>query len=303
MNTITIYTVGSCQTQAHSGARVGGWAAVLTCGTHRKVLTGSATDTTVNAMELRAMIAGLSALKTAHQTVQLFTDSQYVAKGVNEWLPDWIARGWKTISKKPVANQKLWQQVTSLLEAHTVTVTWVPREQNTEADELAQTARRNHGAETPKSTKQVTHLLIAGSRYASREMLDYTRRAVRRAHERGYTIVVGDNPKGVDLAGRCGCRRLKVPVIVAGAINYPRNGGCKHGSYVKVHRDTYRAANGHPLNRYTVRDRWMADTATLGLFIWNGDSPGTRAGYDYMIGRGKSNSNVRAHLINFGTEV
>ncbi len=249
------------------------------------------------------MIEGLSALKTAHQTVQLFTDSQYVATGVNEWLPDWIARGWKTVSKKPVANQKLWQQVTSLLEAHTVTVTWVPREQNTEADELAQTARRNHGAEKPESTKQVTHLLIAGSRYASREMLDYSRRAVRRAYERGYTIVVGDNPKGVDMAVVRECRRLNVPVIVAGATNYPRNGGCKHGSYVKVHRDTYRAANGHLLNRYTVRDRWMADTATLGLFIWNGDSPGTRAGYDYMIGRGKSNSNVRAHLINFGTEV
>lgn len=142
--------------------------------------------------------------------------------------------------------------------------------------------------------KSVTHVLIAGSRTATSQMLAYTRRAVRRAHEQGYTIVVGDNPKGVDMAVVRECRRLKTPVIVAGISNYPRNGGCKHGNYVKVHRDLYRASGGRLLNRYTVRDRWMADTAQIGLFVWNGDSPGTKAGFDYMNERGKD-----AHLINF----
>ncbi|MCB9452436.1 MAG: hypothetical protein H6672_13445 [Anaerolineaceae bacterium] len=144
----------------------------------------------------------------------------------------------------------------------------------------------------------ITHVFIAGSREATAQMLDYARRAVRRAHERGYTIVVGDNPRGVDRAVVNECRRLKTPVIVAGAGNFPRNSGCRHGSYVKVHRDTYRGASGYLLNRYTVRDRWLADTAQVGLFIWNGTSPGTKAGYDYMHGRGKD-----AHLINFGAEV
>lgn len=143
--------------------------------------------------------------------------------------------------------------------------------------------------------KTVTHVLIAGSRKATPQMLDYARRAVRRADERGYTIIVGDNPKGVDMVVVRECRRLQISVIVAGAGNFPCNGGCKHGQYMKVHRDTYRSANGQVLNRYTVRDRWMADTASIGLFIWNGESPGTKAGYDYMLSRGKT-----AHLIQFG---
>ena len=149
MTTITIHTDGSCQTQT----RVGGWAAVLTHGEHRKELSGSAADTTVNAMELTAAVNALAALKHPDQTVTLYTDSKYLARGVNEWLPNWIARDWLTTSKQPVANRELWQQLHALLETHTVTVTWIPREQNTEADNLAQDARLNHGQppETPRS--------------------------------------------------------------------------------------------------------------------------------------------------------
>jgi ribonuclease HI len=265
MNTITIHTDGSCQTQT----RIGGWAAVLSRGEHRKTLSGSVADTTVNAMELTAAVNGLNALKEANQTVTLYTDSNYVARGINEWLPDWVARGWLTASKQPVANRELWEQLQALRQRHTITVIWIPREQNAEADELAQAARLNHGmtSTSSKPTRQVTHLMIAGSRDATPQMLDYARRAVRRAQECGYTVVVGDNPKGVDMAVARECRRLKTPVMVAGAGNFPRNGGCKHGSYVKVHRDTYRAAGGYPLNRYTVRDRWLVDTAQIGLFI------------------------------------
>jgi ribonuclease HI len=296
MTQITIYTDGSCQTQT----RIGGWAAVLSCGEHRKVISGSAADTTVNAMELTAAVNGLNALKEANQIVTLYTDSNYVARGINEWLSDWMARGWLTASRQPVANRELWEQLQALMQKHTVSVTWIPREQNAEADGLAQAARLNHGM-TPIATqpaRQVTHLMIAGSRDTTPPMLEYARRAVRRAHERGYTVIVGDNPKGVDMAVVRECRRLQVSVIVAGVGNFPRNGGCKHGQYIKVHRDTYRGANGYLLNRYTVRDRWLVDNAQIGLFVWNGDSPGTRAGYDYMVSRGKD-----AHLINFGMEV
>ena len=106
MKTITIYTDGSCQTQT----RIGGWAVVLRCGEHCKILTGNASDTTVNAMELTAVVNGLKALKTVNQTVTIYTDSKYVSRGINEWLPDWIARGWQTASKKSVANRDLWQE-------------------------------------------------------------------------------------------------------------------------------------------------------------------------------------------------
>lgn len=138
------------------------------------------------------------------------------------------------------------------------------------------------------------HVMIAGSRYATREMLDYARRAVQRAHAKGYTVIVGDNPKGVDMAVVQECRRLKARVIVAGIANFPRNYGCKHGSYIKVERDLYRVMGGELLDGYSARDRWMVDQAQVCLFVWNGDSPGTKVGYDYAVLRGKN-----AHLVNF----
>jgi ribonuclease HI len=296
MNPIIIHTDGSCETQT----RRGGWAAILQCGDHRRELNGSAVDTTVNVMELTAVIEALSALKQPGATVQIITDSNYVVKGINEWLPDWIARGWKTAGKKPVANHDLWEQLQALIAQHNVTFTWVPREQNAEADRLAQAARIAQTTNAVKASTQpatvptTTHLMIAGSRYATQQMLDYARKVVRRAHAKGYTIVVGDNPKGVDMAVVQECRRLQAKVLVVGVTNRPRNGGCSHGNYVRIERDTYQGMGGDLLNRYAVRDRWMVDNATMGIFVWNGDSPGTRAGYDYMISRGKD-----AHLITF----
>ena len=142
------------------------------------------------------------------------------------------------------------------------------------------------------------YLLVAGSRYATREMQAYTRRVVRRAHQLGWIIVVGDNPQGVDMAVVRECRRLRAKVIVAGIANFPRNGGCKHGEYVKVERDLYRSAGGGLLSGYTVRDRWMVDNCQRAMFIWNGESPGTKAGYDYALARGKE-----AHLITFERKV
>ncbi len=306
MNQIMIHTDGSCETQT----RLGGWAAVLQCGEHQRVLQGSATDTTVNALELMAVIEALKALKQAGSVVQLFSDSNYVVRGVNEWLADWINRGWKNARGEQVANLELWQQLKVLLEQHTVTLTWIPRAQNTQADELAQSARLGHcsdgtqkpaddaGSEAaptvPPQAVSEFHVMIAGSRYATREALDYARRVVRRVHQLGHTVIVGDNPKGVDMAVVQECRRLKAKVLVVGVTNNPRNGGCSHGGYVKVERDIYRAAGGHLFDRYHTRDRWMVDNSARGMFIWNGDSKGTKLGYEYMVSRKKE-----AHLITF----
>ncbi len=299
MNTITIHTDGSCETQT----RLGGWVAVLKCGTHQRVLQGHATDTTVNIMELTAVIEALRAIKQAGSMVQVFADSNYVVKGVNAWLSDWIKRGWKSAQGKPIANQDLWQQLKTLLDQHQVTLTWIPREQNTQADQLAQAALIAQNTPTPSDEppapipQPITHIMIAGSRYATREMNHYARRVVRRAAQLGHVIVVGDNPKGVDLAVVQACRHLKAKVVVVGVANFPRNGGCKHGSYVKVERDTYRGMGGNLLDAYTVRDRYMADMSQLGVFVWDGRSRGTKVGHDYMASRGK-----QAHLINFAKE-
>lgn len=300
MNKITLYTDGSCETQT----RIGGWATVLRCGSHHRVLQGSASETTVNAMELTAVIEGLAALKQSRQTVEVFTDSNYVVKGVNKWLSDWKARGWRSAKGREIANLTLWQRLDALMRQHHVNFTWLPREANSDADGLAQQARIAHGQSKPEPQAEAQpipappptlHIMIAGSRDASGEMLDYARRVVRRAHQLGHVIVVGDNPKGVDMAVVRECRRLKAAVVVVGVANFPRNGGCRHGRYLKVDRDLYRAGGGRLLDKYTVRDRYMADMCGLGMFIWNGDSRGTKLGYDYMVSRQKE-----AHLIPFG---
>ena len=137
-------------------------------------------------------------------------------------------------------------------------------------------------------------VMIAGSRYISRQGLDYARRVVRRAHQLDYIIVVGDNPKGVDSAVVDECRRLKAKVIVIGLTNRPRNGGCAHGSYLKFERGTYRSASGQMFDRYQERDRYMVDIAERAVFIWNGDSRGTKTGYEYAVSRHKE-----AHLVTF----
>ncbi len=132
-----------------------------------------------------------------------------------------------------------------------------------------------------------TRLMIAGSRNSTREALDYARRVVQRAHQLGWTLLVGDNPQGVDMAVVNECRRLKVKVVVVGLTMRPRNGGCEHGSYIRFERDTYRSAGGEWFQRYQARDRYLVDQCDRAVFVWNGDSPGTKAAYDYAVHRGK----------------
>ncbi|HEV2701774.1 MAG TPA: ribonuclease HI [Steroidobacteraceae bacterium] len=134
-----IHTDGACR----GNPGPGGWGALLDWNGTVKELSGSAPDTTNNRMELTAVIMGLAALKRPTQaTVQ--TDSQYVIKGITEWLPAWKARGWRTADKKPVKNQDLWEKLDLLAGQHTLTWQWVKGHAgdpgNERVDELANLA-------------------------------------------------------------------------------------------------------------------------------------------------------------------
>ncbi|MEO8459517.1 MAG: ribonuclease HI [Dokdonella sp.] len=102
----------------------GGWGALLRSKGHERELCGGEADTTNNRMELMAAIAGLEALRRP-SNVQLITDSQYVQRGVEEWLAGWKARGWKTSAGQAVKNRDLWERLAAALVPHTVRWTWV----------------------------------------------------------------------------------------------------------------------------------------------------------------------------------
>ncbi len=134
-----IHTDGACR----GNPGPGGWGALLDWKGTVKELSGSEPDTTNNRMELTAVIMGLGALKRPTQaTVQ--TDSQYVIKGITEWLPAWKARGWRTADKKPVKNQDLWEKLDQLAGHHTLSWQWVKGHSgdpgNERVDELANLA-------------------------------------------------------------------------------------------------------------------------------------------------------------------
>lgn len=118
-NLVSIYTDGACK--GNPGA--GGWGAWLRSGAAEKELYGGERETTNNRMELMAVIQGLAALKRPCR-VQLYLDSQYVRKGVTEWLQNWKARGWKTAAKAPVKNQDLWQRLDELLQTTDHDIEW-----------------------------------------------------------------------------------------------------------------------------------------------------------------------------------
>ena len=118
---VDIYTDGACR----GNPGPGGWAAVLSAGGREKEIFGAQPLTTNNRMELQAVIEALNALKRPLQ-VRLYTDSQYVRRGILEWLPQWKARGWKTAERKPVKNQDLWQQLETAAAQHRIEWHWVP---------------------------------------------------------------------------------------------------------------------------------------------------------------------------------
>ena len=119
MNTIDIYTDGACK----GNPGPGGWGVWLKSGESEKELFGGEKNTTNNRMEMMAVIQALQALKRPCK-VNMYVDSQYVLKGINEWLPGWKARGWRTASKEPVKNVELWQQLDSLVQSGEHDIIW-----------------------------------------------------------------------------------------------------------------------------------------------------------------------------------
>tara|TARA_B100000686_G_scaffold346290_1_gene432681 strand:- start:1783 stop:2217 length:435 start_codon:yes stop_codon:yes gene_type:complete len=133
---IEIYTDGACR----GNPGPGGWGALMISGKHRKTIHGGETNTTNNRMELTAAIKALNALNGPRK-VLLHTDSTYVMNGINDWLPRWKVRGWKTAAKKPVKNQDLWQALDEAIALHEIEWKWVRGHSgvpgNEEADALA----------------------------------------------------------------------------------------------------------------------------------------------------------------------
>ena len=120
IDVIEIYTDGACR----GNPGVGGWAALLRFQQHEKLVSGAEALTTNNRMELLGAINGLRALKRASR-VCISTDSQYVQRGITEWLPVWKRNQWRTASKAPVKNQDLWELLDTLVQCHQVQWQWV----------------------------------------------------------------------------------------------------------------------------------------------------------------------------------
>jgi len=136
---VIIYTDGACR----GNPGPGGWGALLQSGVHLKELSGAEAQTTNNRMELTAAIEALAALKRPCSII-LYTDSQYVRKGITEWLTQWKARDWRTADRKPVKNVDLWQALEQQIERHRIEWHWVKGHAgvpgNERADELANRA-------------------------------------------------------------------------------------------------------------------------------------------------------------------
>jgi len=133
---IDIYTDGACS----GNPGPGGWGVLLRAGTNEKELFGGEADTTNNRMELMAVIEALKALKRPVKA-RVHTDSQYVQKGISEWISGWKKRGWKTADKKPVKNVDLWQALDTEASRHELEWLWVRghngHPENERADALA----------------------------------------------------------------------------------------------------------------------------------------------------------------------
>ena len=136
MTKVSIYTDGACR----GNPGPGGWGALLISGATEKELCGGERMTTNNRMELKAAIRGLEAL-TRRCHVLLYTDSEYLRRGITEWLEQWKRRGWKTAARKPVKNEDLWRQLDAIVAMQNVEWHWVKGHSghpgNERADELA----------------------------------------------------------------------------------------------------------------------------------------------------------------------
>lgn len=136
MEEVEIFTDGACS----GNPGPGGWGAILRSGQHEKEIWGGEPQTTNNRMELLAVIRALETLKRP-VAARVHTDSQYVQKGISEWIHGWKKRGWKTASREPVKNEDLWRALDEAASRHKVAWIWVRghagHAENERADELA----------------------------------------------------------------------------------------------------------------------------------------------------------------------
>lgn len=139
MKHVVIYTDGACR----GNPGPGGWGVLLQYGEHEKTLCGAEDETTNNRMELMAAIQGLASVQETCK-IDLYTDSQYVQKGISVWIKDWKIRGWIKADKKPVKNDDLWKRLDSEAARHHVKWHWVKghsgHPENDRVDQLANDA-------------------------------------------------------------------------------------------------------------------------------------------------------------------
>lgn len=141
MKEVELFTDGACR----GNPGPGGWGALLRHAGKEKELWGGAADTTNNRMELQAAIEGLRALSEPCQVV-LTTDSQYVRKGITEWIEGWKRKGWRTAAKKPVKNVELWQALDAEAARHQIQWHWVKGHSGHRENDIAD-ALANRGIE------------------------------------------------------------------------------------------------------------------------------------------------------------
>lgn len=145
MKRVVIFTDGACR----GNPGPGGWGALLRYSNHEKTISGGELNTTNNRMELMAAIKALAAIRETC-IIELYTDSQYVQKGITEWLPGWKKRHWKKADNKPVKNADLWQELEKHTHRHHISWHWVKghngHPENELVDSLANKAIDNiHG--------------------------------------------------------------------------------------------------------------------------------------------------------------
>ncbi|MDE0841267.1 MAG: ribonuclease HI [Porticoccaceae bacterium] len=150
MQHVEIFTDGACR----GNPGPGGWGVLMRHDGTEKSLCGGELETTNNRMELTAVIEALTALKRPCNVI-LSSDSTYVLKGIQEWLPNWKKRNWKTAAKKPVKNVDLWRQLDDRIQGHQIDWRWVKghsgHRENELADQLA-----NRGTDEVLSNRRQT---------------------------------------------------------------------------------------------------------------------------------------------------
>ena len=142
---VTIYTDGACS----GNPGPGGWGALLRFGNHERELSGAAEETTNNRMEITAAVMAFRALKEPCQ-VEIYTDSEYLKKGITDWINNWKKLGWRRGSPgktKPLANADLWKELDQAITDHQVSWHWVRghagHPENERVDNLAVSAMKN----------------------------------------------------------------------------------------------------------------------------------------------------------------